>query len=143
MRVDKMLSTDTITKIHDFITLISSDNKYTTAVNMLHKTEKVFSDYVEPVGTKLVCGSTELSSLVFEYIQMLSAKHHLAMCVWVENGVPVESMKWVKRLTEFASFSSVIPCGGTNNTITFDICMFGALEGEKFDVDLMAKKFCR
>lgn len=121
---------------------LSNSSDKVKAVKALNNAEKIFSGHVDNNGIAIRCESDELNTLVTDYLDMLSKKHHLAICTFVEKGVSVYSVKQIERLKDYAVFSLTLPYNSTDDKIAIFVCYYDTYEGEMYDIDLISKRFC-
>lgn len=121
---------------------LSAASDKAKAVKALANAEKVFNSHVDNTCIAIRCDSDELTSLVVEYLEMLSNKHHLAICTFVEKGVSVYSVKQIERLKDYAVFSLTLPYNNSDDKIAIFVCYYDTYVGEMYDIDLISKRFC-
>lgn len=85
------------------------------------------------------CTEEDVDFLLFDYIKTLSQKHLLAIFVFVDGQVNIETVNKLKRLGEFTEYLNAIPTGFHDDRIKVNIGFFTSVFGEKYDVDLIAK----
>lgn len=85
------------------------------------------------------CTEEDVDFLLFDYIKTLSQKHLLAIFVFVDGQVNIETVNKLKRLGEFTEYLNAIPTGFHDDRIKVNIGFFTIVFGEKYDVDLIAK----
>lgn len=122
--------------------LLASSSDKKKSIPLLEKAEQVFKYHVDNMGIAIKCDSDEVTTLVDEYLEMLSHKHHLAVCVFVEKGVSVYSIKQINRLKEYAVYSLTLPYNSIDDNIAIFVCYYDTYEGEVYDIDLISKRFC-
>lgn len=116
---------------------VKSKSDKAKTIAKINSAIEVFDTLVNYHGLKVECHSSELLSIVDEYIHFLCNKHHLAMVIQVSHGVSVYDMKYIQRIRKnYSSYCSVIPGLCDENLISFYICYYKPYEGQKFDIDL-------
>lgn len=139
IRCSRITVVNEISRLKKFLTA-SPDKK--KSIPLLEHAEKIFSKSVDPNGIAIKCDSDEVTTLVSEYIEMLSKKHHLAICTFVEKGVSVYSIKQINSLNDFAVYSLTLPYNSVDDNIAIFVCYYDTYEGEVYDIDLISKRFC-
>lgn len=122
--------------------LLSTSRETQRAGSQLERAQSVFSRSVDENGIAIRCTDEELPTLVSEYLEMLSQKHHLAVCVFVGKGVSVYSIKQIDRLRQYAVYSLTLPCDSPDDKIVIFVFSYDTYEGEVYDIDLISRRFC-
>ena len=142
MEVIRCSRDSVVREIKKLQTLLSASREKKASAKTLDKPKEVFSSLVDKRGIAVKCRSAELDTLAYEYLEMLSKKHHLALCFFVERGVPVDSLKQLEKIREFAAFSVTLPHNSTGDSILIFVLFYNADQGELYDIDLFSKTFC-
>lgn len=142
MEIVKCNKSSVIRKIRDMQNMLEGYSDRKNSLNVLLKAEQVFENDVKNDGIAIRCSEDEIGPFVFDYLEMLSNKHHLAMCVFVERGVGVYSIKNIRRVTDYSTFSIMLPNDTYDDKIVILVCYYKSYEGEMYDIDLFSKRFC-
>lgn len=138
MIIEKSTSQKTISELNRIKGELSSNLKETKDTEKkIDDCISVFSNQVLPQSLRIESSYEELSSLVDEYLRMLSRKWNLSVLITIGFGCQVETYKRVKKLcNDYCDFSIVVPSREQKPTIQFRVAFFKAFEGERYDIDL-------
>lgn len=142
MQVIKCTRQTVVNEIRRLNGCLTDDPERRGAALALRRAEQIFDTQVDSTGVAIVCEEGEISGLVAEYIEMLSTKHHLAICTFIEQGASVYAVRKAERLKEHSVYSLTLPCGSAGDKIVVFVCYYSAYEGEIYDIDLISKRFC-
>lgn len=95
-----------------------------------------FGNKIEEDALKIECSGDEVNMMFLDFVRMLSSTRHLAMCVFVNGNVDVDT---VKRLERFSGWSECFKVVRDMNKHDDKICIYigfiNWFDGEIYDVD--------
>ncbi len=142
MEIVRCNRTNVVRKIRGMKNVIIDSSGKKSSLDALLKAEQVFERDVREEGVAIRCSESEIGAFVFDYLEMLSNKHHLAICVFIEKGVSVYSIKNINKVTDYATYSLTLPHNTNDDKIVILVCYYKSYEGEIYDIDLFSKRFC-
>lgn len=139
MKIRKTDSRYITNHIFDYIARVTSkanNEKFRKSFNYVLK---LFTYKVEFDTISIECTKEDVDFLLYDYIKTLSQKHHLAICVFIDGQVNIETVNKLKRLVELTEFLNITPTGLNDDKIQIHIGFFTSKFGEPYDVDLIAR----
>ena len=139
MRIEKTNICEVMYKILEFIDRVAEKTKDEKFKNNFDYVLKIFADMVEFDTISIECTEQEIDFILYDYIKSISQKHHLAIFVFVDRNVEVETMNKIERLRKLSEYIHVTPTDVCGEKIQIHIGFFTSVFGEQYDIDLIAK----
>lgn len=90
-------------------------------------------DYYEPLGMD--------SSLLLDYINMLSAKKHVICLVFIDRQNSIDILKELDQIKNWTESFKVMPTNKVDNKIKVYLSFYNSQYSKKYEVDLAAQLF--
>lgn len=142
MRIEKTDVGKVTSRIYEYIdsvTKFTSETENEKFKSCFDYAINLFLCDVEFDTITIECTKDDVDFLLHDYIRMLAKNHHLAIYIFVNREVKVETVNKLERLKKFCEFFKVTPTGLCDDKIQIHIGFFTCVCGEKFDTDLIAR----
>ena len=140
MRIEKTNISNVTNRIYEYIDSVTAktdDKKFKSCFDYILK---IFTCKVEYDTITINCTDEDIDSLLFDYIKTLAQNRHLAIFAFVDRDVEIETVNKIERLRKLSEYVYVTPTDVCGGKIQIHIGFFTCEFGEKYDVDLIAKK---
>lgn len=138
MRINKTDNSYVTSQIITYIDSITSKNYNQNARKSFDYVLELFTYKVEFDTISIECTKEDVDFLLYDYIKTLTQKHHLAIYVFVDRQVNVETVNKLKRFKELSEFFDVTPNDLYDDKIQIHIGFFTGVFGEQYDTNLIA-----
>lgn len=139
MRIEKTNCSNVTSQIFEYIDRVTNkadDEKFRKNFDyILH----LFTYMVEWDTISIDCSVEDIDFLLYDYIKTLAKNHHLAIYIFIDRGVEIETVNKLERLRKLCEFFKVTPTGLYDDKIQIHIGFFTSEFGERYDIDLIAK----
>lgn len=140
MLITKTNNFDVTNKIFEHIEKINNKTKDVEMEGYFDSTLETFSYMIESYVVEIECTENELDFILFDYVKALSHKGNLAVLVFVDSQVSVNTIEKIKVLRKFSNFIQISPTGiSDGNKIKIYIGFFNEVFGKEYDVDYIAE----
>lgn len=139
MTINKTNSLDVKRLVNTYINQVDSKTGDEKFRKCFDEAIKVFTYMTEFDTISIECTEQDIDFLLYDYIQTLSQKHHLAIFAFVDKEVSVDAVNKLKRFSGLSEFCQITPTNFYDDKIQIYIGFFSCTAGEQYDVDLIAR----
>lgn len=100
-----------------------------------------FTTKVENDAISIECTEDEVSSLLLDYINMLSAKKHIICFAFVDRNNSIDILKELDQIKNWTESFKIMPTNNVDNKIRIYLAFYNLKFSKKYEVDLAAQLF--
>lgn len=121
MKIRKTDSSYVTSRIIDYIERVTNKTNDDIFRKSFDYILELFTCKIEFDTITIDCTEEDVDFLLYDYIKTLSQKHHLAIFVFVDGQVNIETVNKLKRLGELTEYLNAIPTGLYDDRIKLNI----------------------
>lgn len=141
MLVKKQTSNDVVNQIVSYISEFDKNNRQKIITPKLKGMMHNFTTKVEKDAIYIECTEDEVSSLLLDYINMLSAKKHIICFVFVDRNNSIDILKELDQIKKWTESFKVMPTNKVDNKIKVYLSFYNSQFSKKYEEDLAAQLF--
>ncbi len=141
MIVKKQTSNDVVNQIVSYISEFDKNNRQRIITPKLKGIMNNFTTKVENNAIYIECTEDEVSSLLLDYINMLSAKKHVICLAFIDRQNSIDILKELDQIKNWTESFKVMPTNKVDNKIKVYLSFYNSQYSKKYEVDLAAQLF--
>lgn len=141
MIVKKQTSNDVVNQIVSYISEFDKNNRQRIITPKLKGIMHNFTTKVENYAIFIECTEDEVSSLLLDYINMLSAKKHVICLAFIDRQNSIDILKELDQIKNWTESFMVMPTNKVDNKIKVYLSFYNSQYSKKYEVDLAAQLF--
>ena len=144
MLVNRINKYKAIEELKEYVKQLKSGNIEERTFRRMNYIVNIINHDVEDQLTYIECGIEEITSILKEYLNLLSKKHHLLICCFVGTNTSIDAVPFVRSICGVSSEEfELLPSFSNDNRIRMYIYYYSNTNKKAsiFDIDYSVKIF--